>query len=424
VEPVSAAALGRLSVVWHGLLTRRHGPDALLDVVEQLQGVPVAASLLEREILPARIEGYRSSDLDLLSGAGEVVWVGVEPLGERDGRVALYLTDHLAQLLPSSPGIAEFDGRSRSILEHLRREGASFFSSLHVACGGGYPGETVSALWDLAWRGLVTNDTFHALRAFTQPSPRQRRRGPAAPFRSRRLTPPTAEGRWGLVESGAAARPSTTRWAAAIAQQLLNRHGVMTREAVTIENLPGGFSAVYDVLKAMEEAGRIRRGYFVGGLGATQFALPAAVDLLRSIRDDPEVPQTVCLAATDPANPYGAILKWPSRPDAPASSREKRGATRSVGAGVILVNGHLAAYVGRADRQFLTFLPEDEPARGLFAREIAHGLFSLATAEGDRAGMLISEIDETEATRHPLAPFLVEAGFVKRATGFQAARPK
>ena len=424
VEPVSAAALGRLSVAWHGLLTRRHGPDALLDVVEQLQGVPVAASLLEREILPARIEGYRSSDLDLLSGAGEVVWVGVEPLGERDGRVALYLTDHLAQLLPSSPGIAEFDGRSRSILEHLRREGASFFSSLHVACGGGYPGETVSALWDLAWRGLVTNDTFHALRAFTQPSPRQRRRGPAAPFRSRRLTPPTAEGRWGLVEFGAAARPSTTRWAAAIAQQLLNRHGVMTREAVTIENLPGGFSAVYDVLKAMEEAGRIRRGYFVGGLGATQFALPAAVDLLRSVRDDPEVPQTVCLAATDPANPYGAILKWPSRPDAPASSREKRGATRSVGAGVILVNGHLAAYVGRADRQFLTFLPEDEPARGLFAREIARGLFSLATAEGDRAGMLISEIDETEATRHPLAPFLVEAGFVKRATGFQAARPK
>jgi ATP-dependent Lhr-like helicase len=430
VEPVSAAALGRLSVTWHGLLTRRRGPDALLDVVEQLQGAPIAASLLEREVLPARIEGYRTSDLDLLSGAGEVVWVGVGPLGERDGRIALYLTDHLARLLPPGSDPGEPDDRARLLLEHLRREGASFFPAIHQACGGGYPGETVTALWDLAWRGLVTNDTFHALRAFTEPPPRQRRRDPARAFRSRRLTPPTAEGRWGLVDARTATRPSGTHWAAAVAQQLLNRHGVMTREAVTVETLPGGFSAVYDVLKAMEDAGRIRRGYFVGGLGATQFALPAAVDLLRSVRDDPETAQTVYLAATDPANPYGAIIKWPSRPDTtdaewrrPAEQISRRGPTRSVGAGVILVNGHLAAYVGRADRQFLTFLPEDEPARGIVAREIARALFALATAGGERGGMLIGEIDETEATRHPLAPYLVDAGFVRRANGLQAAPP-
>ena len=176
VEPVSAAALGRLSTTWHGLLTRRRGPDALLDVVEQLQGAPLVASLLEREILPARIEGYRTADLDLLLGAGEVVWVGVEPLGERDGRVALYLTDHLAGLLPPAAAADDLDDRSRPIVDHLRREGASFFPAIHAAAGGGYPGETVDALWDLAWRGLVTNDTFHALRAFTQPPPRQRRR--------------------------------------------------------------------------------------------------------------------------------------------------------------------------------------------------------------------------------------------------------
>ena len=423
VEPVSAAALGRLSVTWHGLLTRRQGADALLDVVEQLQGAPLVASLLEREILPARIEGYRPADLDLLTGAGEVVWVGVGPLGERDGRVALYLTDHLGPLLPSASNDRELDDRSRAIVEHLRREGASFFPAMHAAAGGGYPGETVSALWDLAWRGIVTNDTFHALRAFTKPPARQRRRDAGRAFRSRRLTPASAEGRWSLVSSRAAGRPNATGWAAAVAQQLLSRHGVLTREAVAVENLPGGFSAVYDVLKAMEDAGRIRRGYFVGGLAATQFAVPAAVDLLRSVRDEPDQPQTVYLAASDPANPYGAILKWPqARGD--QAARDKRGQTRSAGAGVILVNGELAAYVGRADRQFLSYLPEDEPGRSAVAREVAAALFRLATAERDRGGMLIEQIGGTDAGAHPLAPFLREAGFVKRATGFQAAPPR
>jgi ATP-dependent Lhr-like helicase len=225
------------------------------------------------------------------------------------------------------------------------------------------------------------------------------------------------------VTSRVAQRPNATGWAAAVAQQLLNRHGVLTREAVAIENLPGGFSAVYDVLKAMENAGRIRRGYFVGGLAATQFALPAAVDLLRSVRDEPELPETVSLAATDPANPYGAVLRWPQA-GAEQGGRDKRGPTRSAGAGVILVNGSLAAYVGRADRQFLTFLPEDEPGRSLVAREVAGALFGLATAEGDRSGMLIGEIDGLDVTAHPLAPYLLDAGFVKRATGFQAARAR
>ena len=423
VEPVTAAALGRLSTTWHGLLTRRRGPDALLDVIEQLQGAPIVASLLEREILPARIDGYRPADLDLLLGAGEVVWVGVGPLGERDGRVALYLTDHLAGLLPPATVADDLDDRSRLIAAHLRQEGASFFPAIHAAAGGGYPGETVGALWDLAWRAVVTNDTLHALRAFTQPPPRQRRRDTGRAFRSRRLTPPTAEGRWALVTSRAAGRPGQTAWAAALAQQLLSRHGVLTREAVAAENLPGGFSAVYDVLKAMEDAGRIRRGYFVAGLAATQFALPAAVDLLRSVRDEPDTPQTACLSATDPANPYGAILKWPQLGDL-QGARDKRGPTRSAGAAVILVNGELAAYVGRADRQFLTFLPEDEPARSTFAREIARTLFRLATAEGDRAGMLVGEVDGIDVAAHPLAPFLLEAGFVRRATGLQAAPPR
>jgi ATP-dependent Lhr-like helicase len=434
VEPVSTAALGRFSVAWHGLPVPRPGADALLDVVEQLQGAPVAASIFEREILGARVAGYRPTDLDLLAGAGEVVWVGVEALGERDGRIALYLTDHLAQLLPPAPPPPGLDGRARHILDHLRAVGASFFGAIHAACGGGYPGETVAALWDLAWQGLVTNDTFHALRAFTEPPPKRRRNGTTTrAFRSRRLTPPSAEGRWSLVEARAGARPSTTQWATSLAQQLLARHGVLTREAVTAEQVPGGFSAVYDILKAMEQAGRIRRGYFVGGLGATQFALPAAVDLLRAMRDtaDEDTPQTVYLAATDPANPYGAVLRWPAPaglPATPADHRARsaagRGPTRSVGSGVVLVNGSLAAYVGKADRQFLTFLPEEEPSRTLVAREVARMLAALATGSSDRTGMLIGEIDGHEAARHPLAPFLAEAGFVRRPTGLQAAPPR
>ena len=426
VEPVEASALGRLATTWQGVMVRRKGLDALLDTIEQLQGVPMAASVVEREILPARIEGYRPADLDFLIGAGEVVWIGVEPLGERDGRIALYLTDHLARLLPFGPKPPEPDERARPILDHLGREGASFFPAIHEASGGGYPGETVEALWDLVWRGAVTNDTFHPLRAFIQPPPKRRRREARQAFRSRRLTPPTAEGRWSLVAARLQARPSPTEHATALAWQLLNRHGVLTREAVVVESLPGGFSAIYDVLKAMEESGRTRRGYFVAGLGATQFALPAAVDLLRSLRDEPESPQTVYLAATDPANPYGAILRWPA-PAAGADgsqAAERRGPTRSVGAGVILVSGRLAAYVGRADRQFLTFLPEDEPARALVAREVARMLHAIAAGGSDREGMLIGEIDGVAAAGHPLAPYLVEAGFNRRPTGFQAAPPR
>ena len=449
VEPVDAAALGRLATTWQGVMTKRKGLDALLDSVEQLQGAPLVASVLEREILPARIDEYNPADLDLLAGSGEVVWVGVESLGERDGRIALYLTDHLPKLLVPSPVPAELSDRACAIIDHLRRDGASFFAAIHDAAGGGYPGETVETLWDLAWRGIVTNDTFHALRAFIRPPERRSRKDHRRQqFRSRRLTPPTAEGRWSLVEAHLRAGASSTERAAALAWQLLGRHGVLTREAMAVEQIPGGFSAVYDVLKALEQNGRIRRGYFVANLGATQFALPAAVDLLRSLRDEPEAPQTVYLAATDPANPYGAVLRWPGSiessevrsprseagsPQSDAGQRtadigrqgsEMRGPTRSAGTGVILVNGALAAYLTRNDRSLLVFLPEDEPARSLVATAVAGKLFALATGGSDRPGMLISEINGSAATGHPLADHLVRAGFNRRPTGFQASPPR
>ncbi len=347
VEPVDQAVLGRFATTWQGIVKRRNGADALLDAIEQLQGAPLPASILETEILPARIDIYDPADLDAVTAAGEVVWVGVESLGERDGRVALYLADHLPRLLPPrgpaprrrtrSPDLSE---RETAILDVLRDRGASFFGPLHDAVGGGYPAETVDALWNLVWQGLITNDTFHALRAFTRSrAPRRRVKGrhvEVTAFRSRRLAPPSAEGRWTLVPHDVARRlqasarsakavalHDTTKWAAAVTQQLLARHGVVTREAVAADGVAGGFGIVYPVLKGMEETGRIRRGYFVAGLGATQFAMPGALDLLRSLRDAPDDAEIAILAATDPANPYGAALKWPQRTAEPQSSQSK-----------------------------------------------------------------------------------------------------
>jgi ATP-dependent helicase Lhr and Lhr-like helicase len=497
-EPVDQSVAGRFTTIWQGIVRRRSGPDALLDAIQQLQGAPLPASILETEILPARIQGYDPGDLDALAAAGEVVWVGVEALGDRDGRVALYVADDVARLLPpdaSNGPHAVSDGsggvaprsREAAILECLRTRGASFFSALHAETGGGYEPEIVAALWGLVWRGLVTNDTFHALRAFTHPPAHRRsreaRHAELSTYRPRRTAPPSAQGRWSLLARNApaqgspgrsralrAASPAHTQWALAIAQQLLARHGIVTREVVAAESIHGGFAALYPVLSTMEERGRVRRGYFVSGLGGAQFAAPDALDLLRGLRDrrtpdDSERAATVVLAATDPANPYGAMLKWPafvpsavsgasthaqgapvdkSARQSPPGGRHAsaapgpsghpgdeitasdqtstgRGPTRSVGSTVILVEGSLAGYLARGDRELMVFLPDAEPQRSKFAREIARVLMERARedVEGPR-GMLIEHIDGAPATTHAIAPYLVEAGFAGGPMGMQA----
>jgi ATP-dependent Lhr-like helicase len=424
VEPVEPPVLARLVTSWQGLVRKRPGLDALLDIVENLQGAPLPASILETEILSARVEGYSTSDLDALCAAGEVVWRGVEPIGDRDGRVALYLTDHLPQLWrPAPPG--EVSPRAQAVLAYLEQQGASFFAAIHDAAGGGYPAETVDALWDLVWKGLITNDTFHAVRAFTR-APERRPRKPAhrRSFRSRRLAPPAAEGRWSLLRERVGTLATDTQWSTATAQQLLSRYGVLTREVAAAEGITGGFGAVYDVLRALEDAGRIRRGYFVGGVGATQFALPAALELLRSLRELPEVPEVIVLAATDPANPYGTMLRWPaaSAQDGPPSEEAAgRGPTRTIGAQVVLVSGLLAAYLPRGGRQLLVWMPEDEPARTTVARSLAGALAGLARDEG-RGGVLFSEVNGRDPSDHPLTPFLIESGFYPSAMGLQMRR--
>jgi len=450
VEPVEQHTLARFLSHWQDLIApRRVGPthlDALLDAIESLQGAPIPASLLEPSILPARVSGYDPAGLDTLIAAGEVAWAGVEPLGERDGRIALYLTDRLSLLLPQRPVAEPLTEREERLLAVLESTGASFFDPLHQAVGGGYPGETIDALWSLVWRGLVTNDSLHALRAYTaRPDTRQTRRPQqtGVAFRSRRTTPPNAQGRWSLLpvrpettlkgtgyspyntptsSAGALApegnvSPTSTERSHALALQLLNRYGVLTREAVAAENVPGGFSAVYDVLKTLEESGRIRRGYFVAGLGATQFALPAAVDLLRQLRSapDPEKAEFVQLAAADPANPYGSVLRWPDLPVAEEDSESApRVLTRAAYAEVILRNGQLVAWLRRNNPNLLVFLPADEPDRTHAAEGLAHFLSSRGQErmQADRhQGVLITTINGQPASAHPLARFLMDAGF-------------
>ncbi|HTD56974.1 MAG TPA: crosslink repair DNA glycosylase YcaQ family protein [Silvibacterium sp.] len=434
IEPAEQQMLARLETHWQGVLQKRRGLDALLDTIENLQGAPLPASLVESAILPARLQRYAPADLDTLIAAGEVAWCGLDPLGEHDGRIGLYLAEKMPLLLASN---AQDGGplseKEQAILDQLARSGAMFFAQLHEAIGGGYPGEAIDALWGLVWRGLVTNDTFHALRAYVarpvsaRPAKRQHNL-PA--FRSRRTTPPSAQGRWALVarpeRSTAAAQ---TEWSHALALQLLNRYGLVTRETVTQENIPGGFSAVYEVLKALEESGRVRRGYFVAGLGAAQFALPSAVDLLRSLRTgaQPEKPEMVMVAATDPANVYGSVLRWPQVPEDPADGGP-RSLTRSVGASVILRNGELVAYMRRSNPNLQVFLPADEPDRSSAARDLA--VFLAANAQegmrqdesGRHGGLLLSTINGMSIHEHWLARFLLDAGFQPAPMGFNVRR--
>ena len=433
VEPVEQRTLARLFTRWQGVVQPRRGLDALLDVIENLQGTPLPASILESEILPARLTGYKPADLDTLIAAGEVVWVGLEPIGERDGRIGLYLAEKLPALWPATTAQQQAAGETRpndereeKIIEYLRFRGASFFQDVHEAVGGGYPGETLEALWTLVWKGLLTNDGMAALRAYCE-RPASSSRKPVkrinqqAVFRSRRTTPPTAQGRWALNTTAFATDRSVTEWSHAIALQLLTRYGVVFRETAHAENLPGGFSAIYDVMKALEESGKVRRGYFAADLGATQFAMPAAVDLLRSLRvlQDPEKVEMLQLAATDPANPYGALMRWPAPPDSGSSL------TRSVGARVILCDGDLVAYLRRGNPNLQMFLPEEEPQRSHVARSLAEFLVSRVQQQEDaqgRGGLLIATVNGVAVAEHWMARTLLDAGFAAGAMGFNVRR--
>ncbi|HEX6139617.1 MAG TPA: DEAD/DEAH box helicase [Candidatus Limnocylindria bacterium] len=406
VEPVPSDALARFLPAWHGIGSPARGHDRLLEVVAQLEGFPIAASILERDVLAARVREYTPRLLDELGAAGEVVWIGRGPLGRDDGRLALYRRDR-AELLASAgafePGERPEGPLHDALRAHLGRRGASFFGALRQAIPGPRDDEELlDAVWDLVWSGEVTNDTFSPLRALALPRSRSRY---ARPGRPAGMGPPRAAGRWSLVADLIGEGRSPTERSHATALALLERHGVVTREAVLAEGLAGGFASVYPVLKAMEEAGRARRGYFVEGLGAAQFALPGAVDRLRAERQpDPEGgPHAVLLAAADPAQPYGAVLPWPRRAD-----DERLPLQRVPDAYVVLVDGAPALYVERRGRGLLTlpaFEEEDVADAALGA------LLALVAANGPMRELRLERVDRVPPAESPLAERLRALGF-------------
>ncbi|MGH2669831.1 MAG: Lhr family helicase, partial [bacterium] len=248
----------------------------------------------------------------------------------------------------------------------------------------------LAALWDLVWAGAGTQDTLAPVRALGWGRPRRAPSGKPRPGALRRVGPPTGAGRWSLVFFDP--RPAPTQIAHARAMQLLDRHGVLTREAVLAEGVEGGFASVYGVLKALEESGRVRRGYFVAGLGAAQFALPGAVERLRDLREPSAHPETLVLAATDTAQPYGAALAWPGSASRPA---------RVAGAYVVVVNGLCAAYLERGGRSLLTFGENESWADAIASIQ----------KDGRVRRLVIERINGVPATESAEAGLLREAGF-------------
>jgi ATP-dependent helicase Lhr and Lhr-like helicase len=406
VEPVEPAALGRFLPAWQhvraaGGAAGRRGLDALAETIAQLQGAPVPASVLEADVLPVRLDGYRPADLDQLIAAGEVVWLGVEPLGASDGRVVLGFRDQVHLLAPDAVGEPPEGEVHDALRTHLTTRGASFWPELLRAAGIADEDLVLSALWDLVWAGEVTNDTYAPVRALQRgrSSRGVGRGGRPRPGRLPRSGPPSAQGRWSSTRDLLDPPASATERAHALAGQLLERHGVLTREAMRVEAVTGGFSAVYPVLKALEEAGQVRRGYVVAGLGAAQFAAPGAIDRLRSYRDpvadrgEDEGPVPVVLAATDPAQPYGGALAWPPSAGRPA---------RTAGAFVVLVDGAPAAYVERGGRSLVTF---DHPVPA----EVWVPALRTLVASGRLRKLEITKVDGTSVHDLPGWPARLEA---------------
>lgn len=423
IEPVEPATLARFTAAWHEITTARgpRGADGLLRTVEQLAGAAVPASGLESLVLPARVRDYEPALLDELTATGEVLWAGHAALPGSDGWISLHLADRAHLTLPE-PGPVE-DPLQQRVLDVLAPGGAWFFRQVadqvaRACIDAGDPApldETVSAaLWGLVWNGHLTNDTLTPLRAMTRGSrgAHRTRRAPPRPGRVARTGPPETAGRWAVLP---AIDRDPTRRAHAVAEQLLERHGVVTRGAVVNERVPGGFAAVYKVLSAFEDSGRCRRGYFVEGLGAAQFGTAGAVDRLRTFTStDDEKPVAVALAATDPANPYGAALPWPAAARGDDESAGHRPG-RKAGALVVLVDGALVLYVERGGRTLLTWT--DEPS----LLEPAAEALSTAVRRGSLGQLTVEKADGTAllGSGSPLRDALAAAGFVATPRGLR-----
>ncbi len=385
VEPAEQAALGRFLPSWHGIDRRASLREALVP----LQGLPLPVALWETDVLARRVPNYSPLSLDQLCASGELVWVGAGL-----DRVAVYFRED-APVLGRPAGAERPEGPVHSAIRRALGRSAEFWLDL-VAATGLEAEEVLPALWDLVWAGEVTNDAWTPLRAgrrYGVPSAARRQRR----FSRRRATGPTAtQGRWSLTDKLFAGRPDRR----ALAELLLERQGIVTRDGVRAEGIPGGYGAVYGELKALETLGLCRRGYFVEGLGGAQFALGGAVERLRELRQAPDDEvDALVLAAADPAQPYGSVLPWPKR----AGGR----ASRVAGAQVVLLNGEPALFVERGGKTLVPLRePEDEWLRQALAALVAH----VKRGRGKR--LAVERFDSVPVTESELLPLLVEAGFL------------
>ncbi len=416
-EPVPAVALARFLPAWQGVGGRSRGVDGVLRAVEQLAGSTLPASALERLVLSSRVADYTPDLLDRLTTSGEVLWSGHGSLAGGDGWIALHLADTAPLTLPTSTGFAP-SAVQEQVLAELGGGAALFFRQLADRLGSPDDSALGVALWELVWAGQLTNDTIGPLRALaagggthraarSTPRSRYARQGRAGSgLRGARPNPPSLAGRWSALP---ALEPDGTRRAAALAETLLDRYGVVTRGSVVAEHVAGGFAAAYRVLSAFEETGACRRGYVVEGLGAAQFAQVGAVDRLRALAAEDRTPApALVLAATDPANAYGAALPWPDRSD--TSGRETKLAAghrpgRKAGALVVLVDGALVLYVERGGRTLLSFT--DAPD----AIAPAVDALALAVRDGQLGKLQVERADGAAILASPLGAALEAAGF-------------
>ena len=421
IEPVPPAAFARFLPAWHHMDRPLEGIDGVLQVVEELAGVPIPASAWESLVLPSRVAGYSPAMLDELTAAGEVVWSGHGQIAGRDGWIALHPGDAVPLTLDEGEDVTDpLDARVREALE----PGGAFFASQIAdmvrsrltADEAAEISETAvtEALWRLVWAGRATNDTFAPVRQLLSGGSQSHKTVRRAPrtrtFRGMSMSRPapvrnaTAGGRWSLLPEPEA---DPTARAAAHASVLLDRYGVVTRGSVQNEGAPGGFAQVYRTLATFEEAGHCRRGYLIEKLGAAQFAASSTIDRLRSFAavPDPAPLKARVLAATDPANPYGAALAWPALDEVTHRPGRKAGAL------VVLVDGELVLYLERGGRTVLAFTDDDasleSASRGLAETARARRLETLTVEKVNGSG--------TYST--PLARHLRAAGFVEATKG-------
>ncbi|MDQ6605798.1 MAG: DEAD/DEAH box helicase, partial [Actinomycetota bacterium] len=410
IEPVDRRALARFLPGWQNV--DRHSPggagvDRLREALVPLQGLALPADVWERDVLPQRIGAYSPAWIDQLCASGEVVWVGSGALGRNSGRVALYFREDLAVLgPPPAPRTAGADGDAHRLVRERLATGACFFSDLLVDVA--LPAEELQeALWDLVWAGQASNDAFAPLRAPRLTLARAQRdraarlRAGRFAARSRRGgAAPQVQGRWSLTDSlfRGAVDPGTRR--RALAELLLERYGVLTREQVLAEGIPGGFSAIYSELTQLETLGVARRGYFIEGLGGAQFALPGAVERLRA--QPPREEGAVLLAVVDPAQPYGAVLPWPAR----GGGAEGRRPSRMAGAYVVLLGGDPVLYLERGGKALQTLTTKDDPRLPQALQALVEGV-----GAGRIKRIALEKVDGQPAMASALGPLLSAAGF-------------